>query len=694
MLPKLKVSGEDIKQIVACLNAPPFQMDLTLIGFDEKNQLELLEILNTVLGHLDPKHKVDVRDELQEQSKTRITEFLKVLDYPNSFDVVFQNGLVNADKGVIYPILYYILPRLHEMQQRAYLARYLVNVFIPDEFLMEPDMSDLFQNYKELQAQFQVTHSEIEQQRSQAMPPHDLKIEINQLEAEREQLNAKISQFRTKFARDEEFQELLQATSSLRKEQEEEARLHEKMNELTQQLEWNEGTLLAAQQRLIDVRKALSTDTSAEDMLELLKADVRKNREFCNERIGRELKEKMNRLEQMEHLINEPLVTQNDIENLQNEVKFLQRDVQVLQDKANRATAPDQDKLAIFKQQAAMISKKKEKALESLKELEAEQVRLEKKMAATEKEYEKKRGGNKFMRRDEQMKLVQSMKQKKTTFNQMKAHLREIRGELAVVDRTEKILRNQYTQLELDMRELERRHGVEGFSQAKDDLEEISALKQDVDIKKGATLEEMSKIVSELDARIKASKAKMSPIVKELRMLRTRAAEVQAEYENKKGSYESACASIESERTRLEAEVKQLNEETNAQESRYHMLNAKIQQAESQLAVISREQTCQSTDQHYSKEYKTLKDWYSRKIEEEVKHSNELRSSQKNIKESAEYNSVQMRQFSDLRQLFSLKMRLVEDEMDPNMIAKRALRGKDMGGEIGMGGVNRLVIGD
>jgi intraflagellar transport protein 81 len=694
MLPKLKVSGEDIRQIVTCLNAAPFNMDLTLIGFDEKNQLELLEILNIVLGFLDPKHKVDVREELQEQSKTRITEFLKVLDYPNNFDAVFQNGLVNADKGVVYPILYYILTRLPEMQQRAYLARFLVSVYVPDEFLMEPDMSDLFQNYKELQAQFQVIHSEVEQQRAQAMPPHDLKLEIDQLEAERGQLNAKIAQFRTKFARDEEFQELLQATSALRKEQEEEARLHEKMGELQAQLEWSEGTLLAAQQRLFDVRKALSTDTSAEEMLELLKADVRKNREFCNERIGRELTEKMRRMEQMEQLINEPLVTQTDIDSLQNEVKFLQRDFQVLQDKANRQTAPDQDKLGIFKQQAALISKKKEKLLETLKELEAEQVRLEKKMAATEKEYEKKRGGNKFMRRDEQMKLVQSMKAKKTTFNQMKAHLREIRGELAVIDRTEKILRTQNTQLELDMRELERRHGVEGFSQARDDLEEVSALKQDIDIKKGATLEEMSKIVSELDARIKASKAKMSPIVKELRMLRTRAAEVQSEHENKKGAYESACASIESERTRLEAEVKQLGEETSAQESRYHILNAKLSQAESQLGVISREQTCQTTDQHYSKEYKTLKEWYGRKIEAEVKQSNELRASQKSIKESAEFNSVQMRQFSDLRHLLNLKLRLAEDEMDPTMIAKKALRGRDMGGEIGMGGVNRLVIGD
>jgi len=61
-------------------------------------------------------------------------------------------------------------------------------------------------------------------------------------------------------------------------------------------------------------------------MLNLLKNDVKRNRDFCNERIGMELNEKSKRLEQMNKLLSEPVVTQTDIDGVQNEIRTLQRE--------------------------------------------------------------------------------------------------------------------------------------------------------------------------------------------------------------------------------------------------------------------------------------------------------------------------------------------------------------------------------
>ena len=72
----------------------------------------------------------------------------------------------------------------------------------------------------------------------------DLKKEITQLEQEKEQLLTKINLFKTKGNR-EDFQALLEATSKLRKEQEQDARLNEKERELTQTIEMNENQLLS-----------------------------------------------------------------------------------------------------------------------------------------------------------------------------------------------------------------------------------------------------------------------------------------------------------------------------------------------------------------------------------------------------------------------------------------------------------------
>ena len=114
---------------------------------------------------------------------------------------------------------------------------------------------------------------------------------------------------------------------------------------------------------MLDARKVTASDISAQEMLKLIKAEVKKNREFCNERIGRELTEKVKRLEQVEQLINEPVVTQSDVESLNNDVRVLQREVQLLEEKANNSKNPEDDKLSVYKQQAALISKKKEKEL-------------------------------------------------------------------------------------------------------------------------------------------------------------------------------------------------------------------------------------------------------------------------------------------------------------------------------------------
>lgn len=83
------------------------------------------------------------------------------------------------------------------------------------------------------------------------MNPNELKKEITQLEQEKEQLMTKINLFKNKGNR-EDFQALLEATSKLRKEQEQDARLNEKERELTQTIEMNEHQCLNVRQRLMD----------------------------------------------------------------------------------------------------------------------------------------------------------------------------------------------------------------------------------------------------------------------------------------------------------------------------------------------------------------------------------------------------------------------------------------------------------
>jgi hypothetical protein len=126
--------------IVERLNEPPFNMRLTLVAFDEKSPFELLEIVNAIMAVLSTEHQIDLRDETPDATANRMTDFLKVLNFKNPLDKqTFKQALLHGDPGVIYPILTWMLQRLPELQKRTYLARFLMNMEIPEHMFADEE---------------------------------------------------------------------------------------------------------------------------------------------------------------------------------------------------------------------------------------------------------------------------------------------------------------------------------------------------------------------------------------------------------------------------------------------------------------------------------------------------------------------------------------------------------------------------
>ena len=83
--------------------------------------------------------------------------------------------------------------------------------------MVDDEMRNTLQRYKDLQAEFQAVHQNTESLRNESMNPAELKKEITQLEQEKEQLLTKINLFKNR-GDSNDFQALLEATSKLRKE--------------------------------------------------------------------------------------------------------------------------------------------------------------------------------------------------------------------------------------------------------------------------------------------------------------------------------------------------------------------------------------------------------------------------------------------------------------------------------------------
>lgn len=124
-------------------------------------------------------------------------------------------------------------------------------------------------------------------------------------------------------------------------------------------IEYYEQQVLTVKQKLIDCKKVTTQNLGPDKMLDNLRTETRKNREINNEVLGRELNDKRERLQRIELLLQEPMTTQSELERLTNDVKRLQKDCIMLDDKIKQ-NAPQDDKLGIFKSQAAMLAKKKE----------------------------------------------------------------------------------------------------------------------------------------------------------------------------------------------------------------------------------------------------------------------------------------------------------------------------------------------
>ena len=141
--------------IVDGLNRPPFMCHLSMVEFDDKAPLELLELVNKVFAHLDSTHKsVDMQKETQEKTEQRICGFLKVLGYPSDFNPNYCRDIVHGEKRSLQHILFWLLSRLPDLQRKAYTAKFLVPLSIPDEFMHDDEMRGTLQIYKDLQAEF------------------------------------------------------------------------------------------------------------------------------------------------------------------------------------------------------------------------------------------------------------------------------------------------------------------------------------------------------------------------------------------------------------------------------------------------------------------------------------------------------------------------------------------------------------
>jgi intraflagellar transport protein 81 len=140
---KKSITSEDIKEIVLLLNEPPFKENISLVGLEELSTFDLGDLVFKIFKHFDSDINLSAKNTPPPEIIFQVTEFLKILSYESEFGPDWENGLLNGDRKVIYPIYYFLLKNQTPLKKRAYLAKFLVPLDIPEDFAGDPELKKL-----------------------------------------------------------------------------------------------------------------------------------------------------------------------------------------------------------------------------------------------------------------------------------------------------------------------------------------------------------------------------------------------------------------------------------------------------------------------------------------------------------------------------------------------------------------------
>ena len=609
-----------IQDIVAILKNPPFNETMTLFSFEEKKEYELLDLIVKVMGMIDTSMKLDNNDTAA--CLKAVFEFLQILKFPYSSERQLQDDLAKGDKRLLIQILHFLLTGLRTLSDKYYLNKFTAPINISQEYLGDDDILELWNQFKELQAEFTSTYKMLEEKKINAPKIDEIQDDIRKCQNDKLQLSRSIAKHKKDYANKPDFQELFQMTSKLRKEQEQDSNLEKKLAKQQYDIKEAEERLIVAQQRLLDNKKNLDNNISALKLLENARAQRNNNRDAFENLSKYELIDRRNRIKTLEEILQMPEITINDIQDLKAQRQELISDIE-----------------------------KKEKNL-----LEIKYNELNKKFEATK--------GYKFVRKNDLIQQAENLKKKKELYHKCQKVIDKIKGEALILDRTINILKEKTPDGEEILKKFEEKNG-KILNQAKRELEQLATRKQEIDESKALTLEEYSKLIQQLKKKIADQDKRniIAPLAEERDKLKKEYEQISPNYEKKKRDFQSATSDLRESYEVVEKEYNESEKTFRECQNKYHQLNLSNIINEAML------KRCDDESQYMSKPDKRLKDnykdyqsYYKEIINQENELIKELREKQLKTKEAFEDNDRQSKLYSDMKTLLTVKYQSIKNK--------------------------------
>ena len=649
-----------IQEIVAILKNPPFNETMTLFSFEEKKEYELLDLIIKVMGMIDKSVQLDNNDTAA--CLKAVFEFLQILKFPYPSERQLQDDLARGDKRLLIQILHFLLTGLRTLSDKYYVNKFTSPINIGQEFLGDDEILELYNRLKEYQAEFLTTYNMLEEKKQNAPKIDEIQEDIRKSQNDKLQLSRSIAKHKKEYANKQDFQELFEMTSKLRKEQEQDSNLEKKLAKQQYDIKEAEERLIVAQQRLLDNKKNLDNNVSALKLLENARAQRNNNRDAFENMSKYELIDRRNRIKTLEEILQMPEFTMNDLQDLKQQRQELLLEIDKLENKLKNSPTHSSE-LQIYKQSAMQATNAREASEKNLAKLEKEKNLLEIKYNELNKKFEAQKG-YKFVRKNDLIQQAENLKKKKELFHKCQKVIDKIKGEALILDRTINILKEKTSDGEDILKKYEEKNG-KILNQAKRELEQLATRKQEIDESKALTLEEYSKLIQQLKKKIADQDKRniIAPLAEERDKLKREYEQILPNYEKKKRDFQNATADLRRNYDSVEAEYNESEKTFRECQNKYHQLNLSNIINEAML------KRCDDESQYMSKPDKRLKDnykdyqsYYKEIINQENNLIKELREKQLKTKEAFEDNDRQSKMYSDMKALLLVKYESIKNK--------------------------------
>ncbi|KZC11374.1 PREDICTED: intraflagellar transport protein 81 homolog [Dufourea novaeangliae] len=632
---------ENMKFIVTEVNRL-LGRNYNMIYFNSLTPEELLQVLREVLIKIQDQNdtNVDSRNETPEEMAVYILSVLRVLNYqPQTDPVSFRQGLIRGDPETIHPILTWLLSHVDIVRKRAYLSRFLVKVEVPDEYLSDPEVSSLYEQYTALIDRFKSVHKESEIGKRNFENASELTADLKTMEKEKEAVTIRIEKMKAKA---ETGIHLLEAARALRLERDKERDLalqEEQEHEILSRLQ-------IARQRLereLETLKKDENEVTPQSLVQQLSEAMTVQTIVANEKLPAELNAKKNRLKALNAVRQSSYLGPEQITAMRNKLDGIAKEIQDLMEiKISRSNI---DKMEPFRQQAAAVANMKRNVLDRLEKTESSlqelRLRLEEKRELSKMmvEYAAPKG-------DELKKYVNRLKTRSTLYKHCKGELAWLNAENSVLYRTTAILENQLNQC----------------NQTKEMLEIVKK-----STTANLTEENPSSMNLRLSRDITDRRGKLVPLIKEVQLLREKSREFEQKHEKAEKAHNDVESTMNVSINSLQSEIESVKTE----------IAKCIEEKERLERHVTRMKTTQARIKHDTEDPNVPDP--GAKIKEEL--NSDIRTEESKIKSStlekeelmktSAVQEKQMRMWNDILLIFKSKIKCAEQSKQSNGIVVR-----------------------